>query len=184
MSERYKVSNTTDIYLVTNTIIHWIDLFSRESYKQIVIDSLKYCQANKGLIIYSWVIMSNHMHMVISTKQDPINNIIRDFKKYCAKEIVKTIRNNNDESRKEWLLKGFASKTENLKRVKKFKVWKDGFHPIEIKRNNFDLLAQKINYIHENPVRAGIVWKAEDYKYSSAIDYLGERGLLNVEIIR
>ena len=139
MSERYKVSNTTDTYFITNTIMHWIDLFTREIYKEILIDSLRYCQEKKEI---------------------------------------------KNESRKEWLLKGFQTEVGRLKRVKKFKVWKDGFHLIEIKKDRIDLLLQKIINIHQNPVRAGFVWKAEDYKHSSALDYFGEKGLLDVEVIR
>ena len=105
---------------------------------------------------------------------------MRDFKKYTSKQVIATLPQIN-ESRRDWLLRAFARAAEPLKRVKQYKVWQDGNHPVEIFSNRF--LDQKLHYIHNNPVVAEIVDEPEDYLYSSARDYIGKPGLLAVELL-
>ena len=100
MSEKYKFHDPEGIYFISPTIIHWIDLFTRKEFKHIIIESLAYCQQEKGLEIYAWVIMPSHLHLIISTKKEPLENIMRDFKKFVSKSIIKEIEQVN-ESRKE-----------------------------------------------------------------------------------
>ncbi len=113
--------------------------------------------------------------MIIGSEMGNLSEIMRDFKSYTAKKIVNEISLIN-ESRKDWLLAAFSKAGKDLKRIKNNKVWKDGNHPKEIETNYF--LDQKLNYIHQNPVEAGIVEEAEHYLYSSARDYCGIPGLL------
>jgi REP element-mobilizing transposase RayT len=86
MSHQYRVRNPEEIYFVTFTIVDWIDIFTRPAYKQLIIDSLIYCQQNKGLEIYAYCLMTNHLHLLVSAQQ-PANlpDIIRDFKKHTNK---------------------------------------------------------------------------------------------------
>jgi hypothetical protein len=106
---------------------------------------------------------------------------MRDFKKFTSKNIVKTI-SEIAESRREWLLKHFDYAGKYNPKIKDYKFWQDGLHPIELTSGKF--IDQKINYIHQNPVEAGIVYRAEDYKISSAAQYAGElNGLLDVIVI-
>lgn len=80
---------TKQLYFTTSTIIDWVDIFSRPSYRHIVVESLDYCQQQKGLKIYAWVLMTNHLHMVVSTKgQQTVGDILRDFKKFTNKKIL------------------------------------------------------------------------------------------------
>ncbi|MBN2349519.1 MAG: transposase [Bacteroidales bacterium] len=181
MSHRYKVKNPQGIYFVTITVVDWVDLFIRPVYKHVLIDSLKFCMENKGLVVYAYVIMTSHIHLIVcSNEKNSLENIIRDFKKLTSKKLIEAI-NENNESRKQWLLKKFEFAANRIKRGEKFRIWKDGFHPIEM----FDreILEQKLNYIHENPVINEIVEREEDYKYSSAISYAGGIGQLEVTII-
>ncbi|MDN5216021.1 transposase [Fulvivirgaceae bacterium BMA12] len=181
MSEKYKFHDPEGIYFVTTTVVHWIDLFSRPEYKHVLINSLKYCQEKKGLIIHAYCIMPSHIHMIISTNKDPLSSIMRDFKKHTSRKIIKEIGRIN-ESRKEWLLRGFSKAGDRLKRISKYKVWQDGNHPIELESNRF--LEEKIDYIHNNPVEAEIVDEPAFYWYSSARDYEGvKKGLLDVVFI-
>ena len=92
------------MYFVSFTVVHWVDVFTRKQYRDILIESLKYCQDKKGLVIYAWCIMSNHVHLIISTKEDNISDILGDFKKFTIKKIIAAIQNNPGESRKEWML--------------------------------------------------------------------------------
>jgi REP element-mobilizing transposase RayT len=158
------------------TVKHWIDIFTRRDYKDIIVDSLNYCCKEKGLEIFAWVIMTNHLHLIIRAEEGYLlPNILRDFKKFTSKSILKSIIENPQESRKEWLLRGFTTKTG-------YQFWQVGSHPIELWNNA--VIDEKLNYIHENPVRLGFVFRAEDYLYGSAVDYAGEKGLIDVFVLR
>ena len=99
---------TTELYFTTDTVIDWIDIFTRPCYKRIIIESLSYCQKEKGLIIYAWVLMSNHIHMIVGASgENPISSIIRDFKKFTSKAILKELQENIQESRKKWMFNLF-----------------------------------------------------------------------------
>ncbi|MEQ8478817.1 transposase [Fulvivirga sp.] len=180
MSEKYKFHNPEGLYFVTSTIVYWIDLFSRNEFKHIIVESLKYCQKEKGLTIHAWCLMSSHLHMIISAKNGDLASIIRDFKKHTSKRIIKEMDLIN-ESRKEWLLRAFKKSGEPLTRITNYKVWQDGNQPKEIVTNQF--LDQKLDYIHHNPVENEIVEEPEHYLYSSARDYTGVKGLLNIELL-
>jgi len=180
-SENYTIADQNAVYFLTLTITDWVDIFTRSCYKIVIIDSLNYCIANKGLTIYAWCLMSNHIHLVAKANEGfRLSDIIRDFKKFTAKRIVEMIKEIS-ESRKEWLLYrfSFAGKFDN--RIKNYKLWQDTSHPILLD-NNY-LIDQKINYIHQNPVRALIVQNAEDFIFSSACDYAGTKGIVNIETI-
>ena len=180
MSEKYKFNNEQGIYFVTMTIVHWIDLFTRKEYKHIFINSLRHCQNEKGLVVYAWCIMPSHVHLIVSTNEVKLGSILRDLKKYTSREIRKEIELIN-ESRKEWLLRAFKSSGEKLKRITNYKIWQDGNHPIALESNHF--FDEKINYIHNNPVKEEIVDEPESYWYSSARDYCGQKGLLDVMLL-
>ena len=174
---------TRVLYFTTSTVIDWVDIFTRPSYRHIIVDSLSYCQSHKGLIIYAWVLMSNHLHMIVDTNDDNmVGDVLRDFKKFTNKKILKVLEQDEHESRREWLLDRFWFAGANDKRIKNYRFWQEGNHVEEIYTMEF--LMQKLNYIHQNPVRAEIVARPEDYLYSSALNYAGEKGLLNVELIR
>ena len=173
---------TRVLYFTTSTVIDWVDIFTRPSYRHIIVDSLSYCQSHKGLIIYAWVLMSHHLHMIVDTNDDNmVGDVLRDFKKFTNKKILKVLEQDEHESRREWLLDRFWFAGANDKRIKNYRFWQEGNHVEEIYTMEF--LMQKLNYIHQNPVRAEIVAKPEDYLYSSALNYAGEKGLLNVELI-
>jgi putative transposase len=180
MSGKYKVGEDAIPHFVTFTVVGWIDVFSREQYKELFLESLKYCQENKNMIIHAWVIMTNHVHLIISSKSNKIEFIVRDLKKYTSKQIIKAIQENNSESRKEWMLNIFNYVGKNNNNNKEFQFWKQDYHPIEL--NSAALIKQRLNYLHENPIRSGLVWEAWHFKYSSAIDYYTNgKGLLEIE---
>jgi REP element-mobilizing transposase RayT len=180
MSEKYKFHDPEGVYFVNPTIVFWIDLFTRKEFKHLIIDSLKYCQKNKGLIVHAYCIMPSHLHMIISTEKEPLENIMRDFKKHISLTIIKELSLIN-ESRKEWLLRAFYKAGEKLTRISKYKVWQDGNQPKQLLTNSFT--QQKLDYIHNNPVELEIVDEPEHYRYSSARDYAGIKGLLDVCLI-
>jgi putative transposase len=181
MSEKYKFVEPQGIYFTTSTIVGWIDLFTRPQLSHVILDSLRYCQKEKGLVIHAWCLMPSHLHMIVSTTKTPLPDIMRDLKKFTAKEIIKSLDNIN-ESRKSWMLEIFSQVALGLKRVSDYKVWQDGNHPILISSGS--ILKQKLDYIHQNPVKAEIVDEPEYYLYSSARDYYATReGLLKLELL-
>jgi len=119
MSEKYKFNDPEGIYFTTLTVVQWIDLFTRKELEYIVVNSLKHCQEHKGLIIHAWCLMPSHLHLNLSSKDEKLSDILRDFKKYTSKEIIKQI-NLINESRKEWLLEMFKKARESLNRIKNY----------------------------------------------------------------
>ena len=181
MSTKYKAKNNDKAYFVTITTVNWIDVFTRLNHKTTLIDSLRYCQQQKGLVIYAYVLMPSHLHMMCRAKEGfELSNIVRDFKKYTSKKIIQNIQD-EPESRREWLLDLFSKASEHLKRKQEYKVWQDGYHAEEISGNTF--IYQKLNYIHENPVKDRIVEKPEDYLFSSARNYAEMEAFLDIELI-
>jgi REP element-mobilizing transposase RayT len=171
MSEKYKIREKYKAYFLTLTVVGWIDVFIRKNYKMTLVDSLNYCQKEKGLTLFGYCIMSSHIHLI--ARADGIyslSDILRDFKKYTSKAIVEQIMNEN-ESRREWMLGLFRKTGEDLKGITNYKFWQDGNHPEEISSNNF--FNEKLDYIHNNPVIELIVEKPEDYYFSSARNYAG-----------
>ena len=165
-------------YYITMTVVGWLDVFTRKNHRDVLIESLKYCQKEKGLIIYAYVIMSNHIHMIVQTNEPhQIKDTIRDFKKFTSKKILFQIQN-EPESRREWMLKIFEDEAEQSKKHKTYKFWQVGNHAIEVFTEKF--IWDKINYIHENPVRAGLVKQQWDWIYSSASNYQDEESVLEV----
>jgi putative transposase len=182
MSSKYKVGEDAIPHFVTFSVVGWIDVFSREQYKELFIESLRYCQENKGLVLHAWVIMTNHVHLIISSNDSKLEHIVRDLKKYTSKQILKAIQENNTESRKEWMLNIFSFTGRNNNNNKEYQFWKQDYHPIEL--DTSEKMKQRLDYLHENPVRSGLVWEPWHYKYSSAIDYYtNENGLLKVELL-
>lgn len=178
MKEEYVIRDQTLPHFITPTIVDWIDVFTRQNYRDIVINSLEYCIKNKGMILYGYIIMSNHIHLIVQSDQGKLSDLIRDFKKFTAKSILDQIKNST-ESRKEWMLERFKLAAQNHQRNKDYQFWQYGNHAEEIYSNKF--MWSKLDYIHLNPVRAGLIEKASDYIYSSASNYNGKHGLLEIE---
>jgi len=180
MSSKYKVGENAIPHFVTFSVVGWVDVFSREQYKELFVESLKYCQQKKGMVLHAWVIMTNHVHLIISSNSNKLEDIVRDLKKYTSKQITKAIQENNSESRKEWILNIFSFAGKSNNNNKDFQFWKQDYHPVEL--NTTEKSKQRLAYLHENPVRSGLVWEPWHYKYSSAIDYYtNEHGLLKIE---
>ncbi|MFA5297534.1 MAG: transposase, partial [Lutibacter sp.] len=138
-------------------------------------------QKEKGLEIYAYCIMPSHIHLLCKAEDDLIlSNIMRDFKKFTAKKIIKTIVE-QPESRREWLLDYFSKACEHLKRKQQYKVWQSGYHAEMVTSNEF--IKQKVNYIHNNPVTDKIVAFPEDYVFSSARNYADLESELDIVIL-
>lgn len=181
MSRKYKFHQPEGIYFVSFATVNWIDVFSRRLYKDILVESINYCISHKGLQVYAWVIMSNHIHMVVSSNEVPIEDIFRDMKKHTSKSILQAIEENPQESRKEWMLWMFERAGKKNSNNSKYQFWQQHNQPEELSTKAF-AIDQAIDYIHDNPVQSGFVNRAEDFPYSSAIDFAGGKGLVAISM--
>jgi REP element-mobilizing transposase RayT len=182
MSRNYKFHNPEGLHFVSFAVVNWLDVFTRNTYKEILLDSLRYSQKEKGMEIIAWCIMTNHVHLIFrSIKGIKPELLLGDLKRFTSRLIIKAIRENPEENRKEILLASFSKAASNTSNVKHYQFWRHDNKPIELWSNK--VIFEKINYIHNNPVKEALVFQPEDYKYSSAVDYSGEQGLLENIVI-
>lgn len=179
MGRKYAIRSHEHFYFVTFTVVYWLDVFIREEYKSIFLESIRYCQKEKGLQVGAWCIMTSHVHMAIGAKgENKLEDIIRDMKSFTSRHIRKYIENNPQESRKEWLLWMMKRAGEKNSANNDFQFWQQHNHPIELSSN--EITQQRIDYIHHNPVAAQFVENPGDWLYSSARDYEGRKGLIDI----
>lgn len=176
MSRKYKILDQNRLYFVSYAVVGWVDLFIRDEYRDIVLDSLKYCCNNKGLEVYAWCIMTSHVHLIIGTNGRPMEDILRDHKRHTSVALLEAIRKHPQESRKEWILNHFATAASVNSNNSAYQLWQQHNKPIELYTR--DVIHKYLDYLHNNPVVAGFVDMAEAWRYSSARDYNNNSGLL------
>lgn len=177
MSTGYLINDQRELHYLTFQVVRWIDIFSRQVYRDIIVDNLAFCQRQKGLEIYAFVIMSNHVHLLVRSPEVDLSKTVGEFKSYTAKKILEAICTET-ESRREWMLNLFEFSAKQHKRNERYQIWTHENHAEILYSPSF--IRQKVNYIHDNPVRAGIVEYAHEYLYSSARKYAGLPCLLDV----
>lgn len=180
MPTGYQIKEQDQLYFVTFQVVSWVDIFTRKIYRDIIIENLKFCQENKGLEIYGFVIMSNHIHLLLRSDINQLSKTIKEFKSFTAKIILKQVES-EIESRRAWMLRIFKDAAFKHKRNTEHQFWTHENHAEHIYSTKF--IEQKLNYIHQNPVRAGIVLNENEYIYSSAVNYSGGKGILDVSLL-
>jgi putative transposase len=181
MSRKYKFRDNEKLYFISFAVVYWIDVFIRNEYKYEMVESWKYCIEKKGLEVYSWCIMTSHIHMIIGSHQDKMEGIVRDMKSYTSRRLRTTISQNIKESRKEWMMWMMERAGRKNGNNNDYQLWQQHNNPIELSTN--EMIDQKLNYIHQNPVEAGFVEYPEDWLFSSARDYAGRKGLMDIKFI-
>lgn len=181
MSRNYKFLNPEGMYFISFATVFWIDVFIREPYFDAIVESLDFCRKKKGMEIFSWCIMPSHIHMIFRARDKNPGDLIRDLKTFTSKKIQHMISDNSGESRKEWILRMMQEAGEKNSNVKYRQFWQQHNHPIELW--SAGVIDQKVNYIHNNPVKAGFVNEPHDWRYSSAIDYSGGKGVLEIDFV-
>jgi len=180
MSRNYKFHNPEGLYFISFATVCWVDVFVRRLYFDCLVDNLNYCVDHKGMEIYAWCIMPSHVHLVFRSNTQKPEDLVREFKSYTSKQLIRLIEDNVQESRKEWLLDTFRKAGAANSNNKKYQFWQQHNHPIELWSN--EVIQQKIDYIHKNPVVAGLVENEQDYLHSSARDYCDIKGLVKVVV--
>jgi putative transposase len=178
MSRNYKFHNPEGLYFVSFAVVHWIDVFVREEYCISIIESLNFCIKNKGMKLYAYCIMPSHIHLIFHDENNKPADLLGHFKSFTSKKLIKQIQENSQESRKEWLMNAFEKAGSVNSNNTKYQFWQQHNKPIELWSNK--VIEQKLDYIHQNPVNSGFVNEAEHWKYSSALNYTGIKG--NVEL--
>ncbi len=176
MRTRYKVHSKGPEYpyFVTSTTVAWIPIFTHKDHFDIVGNSLTFCRTKLGLKLYAYVIMENHIHLVAAGHD--LSKTMQSFKSFTAKQVIESI----SQKQMDWLLNQLAYHKAKHKKQSDYQVWQEGIHPQEIL--SADMLIQKIEYIHYNPVRRGYVERPEHWKYSSAGCLLtGDRGAVELD---
>ncbi len=176
MSRNYKIYDQTDLHYLTYATVGWVDVLTRPDYKDIIVESLRHCQREKGLELFAWCIMTNHVHLIARAKAGyQLQEILRDHKKFTSKALLKAVEGNPQESRREWLMDHFKRADGGNQ------VWQHDLHPIWLRRA--DIIQQKLRYIHRNPVEEGLVEEPHHYLYSSARDEAGLPGMLKLQTL-
>jgi len=170
---RYKIDEPTHPHFVTCTVLHWLPLFTRQESVAIIIECLKFLQTKDNLKIYAYVILENHLHMVVSS--DDLHKSMQSFKQYTAKQLLELLKKENATT----LLEQLAFYKKAHHKEKSYQVWEEGYQPKRIQGEA--MMQVKIDYIHNNPVKRGYVDDAIHWRYSSARDYNGMSGLIEVE---
>jgi REP element-mobilizing transposase RayT len=174
MRSRYRINDETTSHFITSTIVEWLPVFTTAACCDIVIRSLEYCRQHKQLHIRAWVIMDNHFHAIVSGPQ--LAHVIANLKKFTAGAILDQLKIEG----RDWLLNQLAYFRAAHKHGSDHQVWQEGVHPQAIRSD--EMMLQKLEYLHNNPVKRGLVASPEHWRYSSAHEWLrGAAPLLRVD---
>ena len=169
----YRFIEKDQPHFVTSTVVQWLPLFSNPEIVEILFGSLRFLERERALALYAYVIMENHMHMIASS--DDLSKTMKEFKSFTATSIVEYLESRGSHS----LLKMLEGAKLPHKVESKHQVWQEGSHPEMI--TSLEMMTQKIEYIHNNPVKRGYVDNPLHWRYSSARNYEGENGLIDVK---
>ena len=164
MRTRYRMHEPQGTYFVTSTIVEWLPVFTTAACCDILANSLIHCREHKQLHIHAWVIMENHFHAILSGPD--IAATIADMKRFTAHELLAQIKS----EKRDWLINQLAYYCAAHKKLQQHQVWQEGTHPQEI--GSDEMMRQKVDYIHNNPVARGMVVGPEHWRYSSAHEWL------------
>ena len=168
---RYKITQVDAPHFITLTVLHWIPVFTRPATVNILFDSLRFLMS-EGLKVHAYVILENHLHLLLQSPQ--LDRDIARLKSFTARQLISYL----NEHHVDIILQQLAFYKKAHKGDRSYQFWQEGVHPELI--NGEKMMLQKIEYIHNNPVKRGYVDKPEQWRYSSARDYSGEVGLLSV----
>ena len=99
MTTGYQIKEQDALYYLTLQVVDWVDVFTRQCYRDIVVDSMRYCQLNKNLQVFAYVIMSNHIHLIANSATGELSATLRDFKKFTSKAILQQIAEGRESRR-------------------------------------------------------------------------------------
>jgi len=172
---RYIITEPDKPHFLTCTVLDWLPVFTRPDTVQILLDCWSFQREHRGLKLYGYVILENHIHFIAQAEN--LDKCISQFKSYTARQLIDYLKENHVEHILERLY--FAKKVH--KKDRKFQFWQEGSHAELILDE--DMMRQKLDYIHANPVKRGYVAQMEHWRYSSAVNYLldNDDGLIDID---
>lgn len=177
--ERYQPGKQSS-YFITLETVDGVDIFIRPVYKQVIVHTLNHFIDSKGLTVYSWCLMTNHLHLLVQPQPGYLmDEIEQQYKIFTTQKILAAI-DTEPETRKEWMLKRFQNFEASPNSIRQYNIWQNRSSRSIIEMDQPARLVEYYEYIHENPVRERFVDLAPDFPYSSARDYAGYRGLVNI----
>ena len=169
---RYKFHELHYPYFITSSVVGGLPLFMHAAIADITLDALRYMQQENNVFLRAYVIMPNHIHLIAEHEQLPV--MLGRFKSFTARSIIDHLKGYNNQH----YLSRLKSRKLKHHRDSEHQVWQEGLHPKQL--FTAEIVEQKVNYIHLNPVKAGFVDSPDDWRYSSARNYMGEEGLIQV----
>jgi len=181
MRSRYYARESAErAYFVTSTIVNWLPVFAvSPTCRDLLVQSFEYCQREKGLQLYAWVMMENHFHAIVYSPRMELSRVMADLKKFTARRMLAAL----EAEGQEWLFSLLAEGKAAHKRGSRAQLWQEGYHPQAVYTDA--VMFQKLEYLHHNPVRRGWVASPEHWRYSSAHEWLpGAIPLLRCDVWR
>ena len=172
---RYRFADGRQPHFLTSTIVGWLPVFTRAETVQIVLDSWRFLQQHQRLVLYGYVILENHLHWIAAA--DDLGKEAGNFKSYTARCILDLL----EECKAHTLLQQFRYYKLRHKIDQTYQLWQEGSHPKAIESE--EMMVQKLEYMHNNPVKRGYVDEAVHWRYSGARNYAGRQGLIEVRTV-
>jgi len=169
---RYKIYNEQQPHFLTMTIVEWMPLFINPQIVSLLLQSLRFVQREREVVLYAYVIMEHHLHLIASAPH--LGKTMKELKSFTARQIIDYLGGQKSIS----FLGRLKGAKLSHKKESDYQLWQEGSHPEEIYSEK--MLLQKVEYIHHNPVRRGYVDEPKHWRYSSARNYEGEEGLLEI----
>jgi putative transposase len=169
---RYKIHDSSYPHFFTCTIVEWLPVFTRQESVQILLDSWSFLQREGRLKLFAYVVLENHTHFIASSQD--LEKEIGDFKSYTARRLIDLLQSANAKT----ILQQLAFRKAKHKRDRDYQFWQEGSHPQQI--TSEEMMRQKIEYSHYNPVKRRYVDDPAHWRYSSARNYAGLPGLIEV----
>ena len=165
MRSRYRINEPQAAHFVTSTVVAWLPVFTTAARCDILVESLAHCQRHKGLKIHGWVILDSHIHAILTAPD--LSRVLADIKRHTARRILDQLEAEGCE----WLLHQFEYRRAAHKLESRHQIWQEGSHPQAI--TDDAMMLQKLDYLHNNPVKRGLVAAPEHWRYSSAHEWCG-----------
>ncbi len=169
---RYRIFETEYPYFMTCTIVAWLPVFTRPETVDVVLDSWRFLQRERDFKLFGYVILENHLHLIASAPELPA--VMRSFKSFTARRLIELLEQHGAET----LLRQMRANKLRHKKESEYQVWQEGSHPTQIQ--NDEMMWQKLEYIQNNPAKRGYVDDPLHWRYSSARNYAGQPGLIDV----
>jgi REP element-mobilizing transposase RayT len=164
MRSRYRIHDENAAHFITSTVVEWLPVFTTAACCDIVVRSLEYCRKHKGLRLYAWVILDNHFHAIASGPQ--LARALADLRRFTARELLNQLKLEG----RDWLINQLAYFCAAHKQESRHQVWQEGLHPQAVPSDK--IMLQKLEYLHNNPLKRGLVASPEHWRYSSAHEWL------------